>query len=119
MDKFPADHNEYFYGKKSQAPISPVSEVLQHDFKIESTKDLKHDYAALKEEKEKIQIVRQKLQNITEIDKTITINSLPDEDAIVANESESVIDAKLKEVSEELEQRNKGSLLYKLFHWRA
>jgi hypothetical protein len=107
VSQTPKDHNEYFYGKKPEPVTSPAQEVLQHDFKQESLAEVQHDYRTLKQEQEKIKEVRQKLQNITQLETSFTIHKLTDEDRVVAEESEEEINAKFKEAEKILEDKNR------------
>ncbi len=81
--------------------------MLQHDFKQESLAEVQHDYRTLKQEQEKIKEVRQKLQNITQLETSFTIHKLTDEDRVVAEESEEEINAKFKEAEKILEDKNR------------
>ena len=99
------NHNEYFYGKKSEV-VSPVKEVLKHNFASESLNEVKQDYMTLKEEEQKIKEVRQKLQNIIQVEPDFTSNKLSEEEYIIAQESEEEIHKKFKEAERALEDKN-------------
>lgn len=93
--------------QKSSLPIQeePTLDVLTHDFAQENTAALKRDIRRLREEKQQIQEVREKIRNTQELDKNFKKDYLPEALLTIADKPAEEIESKYKEATLELKNR--------------